>query len=1176
MEGNGNVTPGNGDAPLELVERFVPLEVRQMFQKCSKPITKARFESFEGIIMDADISGFTSLGDQLRRNERRRSYSLGASPRSPSFHKTPSMNSTLASSPLNPSGSRLKRTGSRARTNTNSVMEQMQKVSFAGSGAEMLKDNMNTIFETMIECVERMGGDVHKFAGDALLVVFKIHEGEEDDTLLRSIACAFELMEGIKKVGSNPVSPLNLHIGISMGTLHALHVGGKSNRWEFAVTGPVLKSMSDAESEAKPGEIVVCKKVFSALEKIDNARQKGIDMCSMKTTKGNVLITHFTHRDDLTPEIPLRATLCDLPRETASCMRSYIPQNVLSHLDAGHGMWLSELRKVTVLFANIRDLQFDTMNSERLNKIQKSVYACQRAVYAGNGIIRQFIFDDKGCVLIAAFGVPPFSCDKQELRGLRAALEMRSALTRLNVGVSIGVTTSKCFCGIVGSNDRCEYAIVGDGVNLSARLMVKATAGQIISDTTTHEASGVNDAIDSSQMDSIYVKGRLQPVGIFDIKGVVKMTFFHPRYVKMMQREAFEEQLSSVLFAKVRSQHRCLLVTGGPGVGKTAAIERALLCTRSADMKFNVNVSCFVGNSTESHSPFYGWRPVLQSLLAFCISTEMIKKRGRPSWATPTKRKQQKKIRPALSARGQSKTLNQRRIFSGGNKAAQSGISPTLAPLPPINNNQKKSSKSNTLKNPIQARQISRFPSVHQLVKSSSQTNRHHSGPIGQNHSRGNSSGNANSSDEDEMAISDSSYLESVDSDILDETVFNLASGTMASSHSPASRMKGDQDSNSNERTDGDTSSGRAASTMKTLPKLTHSPSKPRTARLAGTLGTKGKTISFYDLKSKNGSRKDSLKSDTSAKLSNNNITTMGGANHSNASQGISTITKSHTESSDMPHNPLQSDLMQRVLKRDPMLKNALHSLKLLLPNMQLPKSYRGQKSKRTADSYADIRTLFCGLFNELCKLGLRPVVLFDNAHLLDISSVSLIASLLKRIPEMRFLMTSLPLKRDVKDETSNSSGFMSFAQKKRKLASNSIKLLRHFINSSFATHHPLQNFNKEELTELIHCRLGTPPFPEQVIKLIFEKTHGNPLFALELATDMLESGRVRIEDDNTCVECPEVALELPDSIRATTLARVDRLPPFQQLILKVSSDKLFGVLRLVEDTAVFDTHSIF
>jgi class 3 adenylate cyclase len=88
-------------------------------------------------------------------------------------------------------------------------------------------------------------------------------------------------------------------------------------------------------------------------------------------------------------------------------------------------------------------------------------------------------------VLIGAWGLPPLSHENDPERAVRTALDILQSLFKLGIMSSIGITTGQVFCGDVGSNARREYAVVGDIVNLSARLMAHASGG-VLCDKDTY------------------------------------------------------------------------------------------------------------------------------------------------------------------------------------------------------------------------------------------------------------------------------------------------------------------------------------------------------------------------------------------------------------------------------------------------------------------------------------------------------------------------------------------------------------------------------------------------------------------------------------------------------------------------------------------------------------------
>ncbi len=118
--------------------------------------------------------------------------------------------------------------------------------------------------------------------------------------------------------------------------------------------------------------------------------------------------------------------------------------------------------------------------------------------------------------LVAALGLPPLAHEDDAVRGVRAARAMQSALAALGVRSAIGVTTGRVFCGTVGSIRRCEYAILGNAVNLAARLMQAALHhpdSTLLCDTATSEAAQGYIAFEA--LPAITVKGRIEPVPIY-------------------------------------------------------------------------------------------------------------------------------------------------------------------------------------------------------------------------------------------------------------------------------------------------------------------------------------------------------------------------------------------------------------------------------------------------------------------------------------------------------------------------------------------------------------------------------------------------------------------------------------------------------------------------------------
>jgi hypothetical protein len=93
--------------------------------------------------------------------------------------------------------------------------------------------------------------------------------------------------------------------------------------------------------------------------------------------------------------------------------------------------YLAELRTVTVLFVNI-DVKYEAQDDVATAKtLQFAVVGMQAVLSKFEGTVRQFIIDDKGGVLIAAFGLPPMSHEDDPQRAVEAAMEIKKILETL-------------------------------------------------------------------------------------------------------------------------------------------------------------------------------------------------------------------------------------------------------------------------------------------------------------------------------------------------------------------------------------------------------------------------------------------------------------------------------------------------------------------------------------------------------------------------------------------------------------------------------------------------------------------------------------------------------------------------------------------------------------------------
>jgi hypothetical protein len=146
--------------------------------------------------------------------------------------------------------------------------------------------------------------------------------------------------------------------------------------------------------------------------------------------------------------------------------------------------------------------------------LQACFFSAQEILHSTGAYLRQFLVDDKGCVLIACWGMPHLTYLDNAHRALSAAAQIRRKLVKQEMTCSFGITTGDVYCGTVGSALRMEYAAIGSVVNMSARLMCKANGG-ILVDDATHARLPASVTGTLQSLPPMKVKGRDEPLQVF-------------------------------------------------------------------------------------------------------------------------------------------------------------------------------------------------------------------------------------------------------------------------------------------------------------------------------------------------------------------------------------------------------------------------------------------------------------------------------------------------------------------------------------------------------------------------------------------------------------------------------------------------------------------------------------
>jgi adenylate cyclase len=214
--------------------------------------------------------------------------------------------------------------------------------------------------------------------------------------------------------------------------------------------------------------------------------------------------------------------------------RQYVPPAVVEQIgrDPSKLTFGGERRVLTVLFSDIRG--FTTFSEQHppeevVAALREYLTTLVEVVFRHRGTLDKFIGD----ATMAFFGAP-FDNPDHALQACRAAVEMSDVVVRLNEKwkaegrepfiTGFGIATGEMLVGNFGSSQRFTYTVIGDQVNLGARLESLnkdyETARHIIISQGTYEM--VRDHVVARPLGSVTVKGKHQAVDIFDLVDLKK------------------------------------------------------------------------------------------------------------------------------------------------------------------------------------------------------------------------------------------------------------------------------------------------------------------------------------------------------------------------------------------------------------------------------------------------------------------------------------------------------------------------------------------------------------------------------------------------------------------------------------------------------------------------------
>lgn len=242
-----------------------------------------------------------------------------------------------------------------------------------------------------------------------------------------------------------------------------------------------------------------------------------------------------------------------------------------------------ERRQVTILFADIAGFTelSSALDAEELHALVSRFFA------AADGAVAHYggtVDKHMGDAVMALFGAPVAHGD-DPLRAVRAAFDIHGAMEAVSaeagrkLRVHVGIASGEVVAGGLGSEQRQEYTVLGDSVNLASRLDSLAEAGQTLISEAVYRA--VTNHVDCEALGEVAVKGLDKPVRVWRARALAGEG--HPAARRpLVGRKSELRQFAGVLeTCREAGVGQAVALRGEAGIGKTRLVEEFSAMARS-------------------------------------------------------------------------------------------------------------------------------------------------------------------------------------------------------------------------------------------------------------------------------------------------------------------------------------------------------------------------------------------------------------------------------------------------------------------------------------------------------------------------------------------------------------------------------------------------------------------
>jgi class 3 adenylate cyclase/tetratricopeptide (TPR) repeat protein len=420
-------------------------------------------------------------------------------------------------------------------------------------GAEELSNLLDTVFSQLLMDAEDEGGDLLKWGGDALLLLF-----DGADHGRRAARAGLRMHRALAQIGRAKTSigrvKLRASAGVESGPVHLILAGNPALRRDLVLLGPTATAVTMLEHAAGIGEVLVGDATAADL--------------------GPGLVRPHEGWGHLLSGVPTPANRP--PQPEPEPMPAVVEQLLAPQLWAYLSQPSRDPEHRTVAVAFLRFDGTDTVLAEEgaeavtaaVDEVLRNV---QEATAAHEVSFLDTDVDVNGGKILLVGGAPRSAGDDTD-RLLTAVRETIDRAGRLPL--QAGISQGRVFTGDTGSPSRRTYSVKGDAVNLAARLAAHAESGSILMAADVLEHTRRSYAVNDAPMASL--KGKSKPVPVVTLGKQLEPRRQQNSEDVFIGRDAEMAILKGATEQLINGSGGLIEVIGEPGIGKTRLVDEAV------------------------------------------------------------------------------------------------------------------------------------------------------------------------------------------------------------------------------------------------------------------------------------------------------------------------------------------------------------------------------------------------------------------------------------------------------------------------------------------------------------------------------------------------------------------------------------------------------------------------